>query len=410
MTASSQRAIARVFAARGFAWQDESSPDNAEEGIPVLDDEGQVVGYIERPEESERPEFSVLDDIAPLAAGERSELLRALEHAESRLIHTLLTTIDEAQEQWLMAADARIDSNKSTTLEREDLSGLSRRERAEISMRVAQAVLAEEIDFGVGVRAMINRMLELRRRLFADSLRLVVSFVLKRGQRLERTTGILRGALGLDKAIDRFESERGNAFSTYASWWVRHSVCRSETDFNAALRIPVHAAEEAVRYWRTQQQLWARAGVRPRPEEVLAEMGSKYTLQRLGAYRRRAAIAWLGGSARPGAAEDLLDADIPSTLEGGLSSTWVAVAMAAFAGHVAAYEASARGDRHSREIFNQRIVPKAANRAALRELGAEFGVSRERVRQLESMLLEKLKLRLIGKKVDVPPWRWSPAE
>lgn len=407
MSTSSQRALARVFAARGFAWQDEADLPAASEGTPLLDDEGQEVSHIERPREAQRTEYSMLESIEPLDADQRARVLQQLEQAENTLIHTLLTTVDEEHERWLMEEDERIDSNKSTTLEEADLTGLTRRERAEISMRVARAVLAQDVDFGPKVRAQIEEMLSLRRQIFADSLRLVVAFVLKRGQRLEPTTAILRGALGLDKAIDRFESERGNVFSTYANWWVRHSVTRSEMDFAAGLRIPVHAAEEASRFWYTQQKLWAQRGVRPSPREVLEQAGNKYSLQRLGAYRRRAAPATLGSADQLGPAEHILDCDVPSPIEGGLPSDWVAGALAKVRALVLRYEENARSDRHSVDIFAQRVLPRRTEMRTLRELGQEFDISRERVRQLEAQLLAYLRRRLFGLEEHLEPWRWS---
>ncbi|WP_181198491.1 sigma-70 family RNA polymerase sigma factor [Enhygromyxa salina] len=406
MTSSSQQAIARVLATRGFAWVGESALPNAVEGIPLLGDEGEQVGFVARPEDTQSDRYSMLDAIVPLESADRTRLFEVLEQSEFELIHRLLTTVDAQQEQWLLEADARIDSNHSTTLEEADLPGLSRRERAEISMRVARSVLAGEIDFGLEVRAMLDRILELRRRLFADSLRFVVSLVVRYGKRMDFTTGVLRGALGLDTAIDRFEPERRLQFSTYAGWWIRQSITRSSMDYAAALRIPVHASEEVSRFWRVQQELWAQRGSRPSDEEVRERASIKYSIERLGSYRRRARAAYLARGSQLGPAETILDDDVPSPMEGNPASGWVRGALDHLLAQIEDYERRRPSDGRWSAIVTRRVLRTQVEKSTLRELGEEFGVSRERIRQLEVTLLSFLSRRLFGEAEALPPWAW----
>jgi RNA polymerase primary sigma factor len=407
MTSPSQQAVARVLATRGFAWLGESSLPTASEGTPLLDDDGSRVGFVAPPMDSANTQFSMADGIVPLSAMERSRLFEALSQAEITLITALLTTVDEEQEQWLMETDARIDSNQSTTLEMEDLPGLSRRERAEISIRVARSVLAGEIDFGPEIRAMLDRVLELRRQLFSDSLRLVVVLVATHGQRMDFATGMLRGALGLDKSIDRFEPERGWQFSTYATWWISQHIRRSTMDFAEGLRIPVHAGEQTQRFWLVQHELWTQTGTRPSNEEVLAQTNIKYGMEKLGSYRRRAHVAWLKRGSQLGPAEAVLDSDIPSTIEGNPVGGWVSVAIERARAEVYAYESARPSDGRWYEIFERRILQERTDGGTLRELGKDFDITRERIRQLEAKLLSHLRHRLCRQTDECAPWNWS---
>lgn len=403
MTHPSQQAVARVLATRGFAWLGESALPAATEGTPLLDDSGNQVGFVAPPMDTKDTQFSVRDGIVPLSPAERSRLFEALVEAEIAMITALLTTGDKKQEQWLMDIDARIDSNQSTTLEIEDLPGLSRRERAEISMRVARSVLAGENDFGPAIRAMVNRVLELRQRLFSDSLRLVVHLVATHGQRMDFSMSMLRGALGLDKSIDRFEPERGLQFSTFATWWIRHHILRSLTDFAAAIRVPVHAVEQVQRFWRVQQELWAQTGMQPSNAEVLDQAHIKYGIEKLSGYRRRAHVAWLKRDSQIGPAESVLDSDILSPIEGSPASGWAKIAAERARAHVYVYERARPSDGRWCEIFERRILEE---RSTLRELGERFDISRERIRQLETLLLAHLQRHLCQRTGDCIPWKW----
>lgn len=410
MTRSSQQAIARVFATRGFAWVGESALPNVDQGIPLLDNEGQQVGFVAPPEDAQSNEYSMLDAIVPLETSDRVRLFEVLERTEVDLIRRLLTTADDQQEQWLLEADARIDSNHSTTLEEADLPGLDRRERAEISMRVARSVHAGEIDFGPEVRAMLDRVLQLRRQLFSDSLRLVVSLMARYGSRMNFATGVLRGALGLDKAIDRFEPDRGWQFSTYATWWIRHSITRSSMDFTVALRTPVHAIEGVSRFWRVRQELWAQRGTCPSDEEVLGQANIKFSIEKLGIYRRQAHVAHLTRGSQLGPAEVLLDGDIPSLIEGNPSSGWVRRAIDTLWAQVEDYERSRPSEGRWHAIATRRILRTQTTRNTLRELGEEFRLSRERIRQLEVRLASFLQRRLFRHAEYRHPWNWAPDE
>ncbi|EDM81670.1 DNA-directed RNA polymerase sigma subunit (RpoD) [Plesiocystis pacifica SIR-1] len=410
MTESRQRAVARVVELRGFAWHDEPALEPADEGTPLLDENGQQLGCVAVPDDAPSSEFSMADGIVALDSATRTRLFETLNLDEIELIRTLLTTVDEAQEQWLLEVDARIDSNLSSTLEESDLPGLSRRERAEISMRVARYVLAGDIDFGPEVRAMLDRILATRRRLFADSLRLVISLVHRYRKHMDFATGMLRGALGLDKAIDRFEPERGWQFSTYATWWIRQNITRSSMDFATALRVPVHAAEQTTRFWMVQQELWSQTGVRPTDEEVLNQANFKFSIERLGDYRRHARTAHLTRRDQLGAAEAILDSDIPSLLEGNPASGWVRAAIDHATAQVDDKEHSrpSRGRWHA--IFSRRILGDQIQNNTLRELGEEFDITRERIRQNEAKLIDFLARRLFRGQEHLPPLAWGPSD
>jgi RNA polymerase primary sigma factor len=129
----------------------------------------------------------------------------------------------------------------------------------------------EELDLGRRVRAGDARA---RTRLIERNLRLVVSVAKRyRGMGLPFEDLIQEGNPGLIKAAERFDPDRGNRFSTYATWWIRQAIGRAFDDKGRAIRLPVHTGEKARKTARTHNELSAQLGREPTHEEVAEKLG-----------------------------------------------------------------------------------------------------------------------------------------
>lgn len=117
---------------------------------------------------------------------------------------------------------------------------------------------------------------EARRKIIVSNLRLVVSIAKKYlyyGLPLQDL--IEEGNLGLMKAVDRYDPERGCKFSTYATWWIRQAVTRSLSNYGRTVRIPVYVTDNVARYKKVAEELYIKTGKQPEPEQVAEAMGIK---------------------------------------------------------------------------------------------------------------------------------------
>ena len=184
-----------------------------------------------------------------------------------------------------------------------------------------------------------------RRRLVEKNLRLVVSVAKRyRGMGLPFEELIQEGNIGLMTAVERFDPEMGDRFSTYATWWVRQAIGRAIADKGRVVRLPVHAGEKARKTARVRNALSAQLGREPTYEEVASEL--------------RESVEDEGASEMPdGVIRQMENARLIEAIEG-------------------------ITDRE-RHVLVRRYGLDGRESATLAELGEELGTTRERVRQLQ---------------------------
>jgi len=280
-----------------------------------------------------------------------------------------LLTIEEKPKK-VAAGESRIDPVQMYLKEIGQVSFLTANEEKELAKRI------EKGDD------------EARKRLAKANLRLVVSIAKRyvgRSPNLTLLDLIQEGNLGLFRAVEKFDWRRGYKFSTYATWWIRQAITRALADQARTIRIPVHMVETISKYTQVRRRLLQDLGREPLAEEIAAEMGIEvekvYHIQKIS-QETVSLETPVGDDEEDSVLAEFIEDEkaAPPSLEAGRKLLKERLK-----------EILVDLTPREQKILAMRFGLEDGVTHTLEEVGKEFGVTRERIRQIEAKALERIR-------------------
>lgn len=349
---------------------DEKLLDGMPEGIQELMKKG-------------KKEWAVTQDEVMSAIPNAEEDLELLDEVYTRFLTLGVDIVDTLEKENLFESEKKVEKkDKKASVSLSEISDDSIRMYLNEIGRVELLSSEEEITLGKRIRAWDQ---ESRKKLAAANLRLVVSIAKKY---MWRGLGLLdliqEGNVGLFRAVDKFDPDKGFKFSTYATWWIRQWVTRAIADQARTIRVPVHMIETINKFTHTYRRLTQELTREPLMEELATEldMDIRKVRQIMRISQDILSLDAPVGSEEDTSLWDFIEDDKNPTPDNQTNMNLLKDNL---------YEMLDFLTPRERKIIIMRFGLNWGDVHTLEEVGKEFGVTRERIRQIEAKTLEKLK-------------------
>ena len=295
---------------------------------------------------------------------------KGLDHVTELLGRSLISIGQEEEENIDTQESTYYDEDEPIKLYMKDIGKVPLLDAEEETKLAKQASLGDE---------------EARRRLAEANLRLVVSVAKHyNGCGLALLDLIQEGNLGLMKAVEKFDYTKGYKFSTYATWWIRQAVTRAIADQSRTIRIPVHMVENMNRIIRKSRSMVQELGREPQPEEIAAEMNMPVDRVReiLKISQEPVSLETPIGEEEDSHLGDFIQDDNVPVPSDAAAFTLLKEQLVEVLGTLTERE---------QKVLRLRFGLDDGRARTLEEVGKEFNVTRERIRQIEAKALRKLR-------------------
>ena len=282
--------------------------------------------------------------------------------------------------------DSEIGKNAEIDVDDSDVKGIVMDDPVKVYLKeigkVPLLTAEEEIELAMRIA---NNDIEAKKRLEEANLRLVVSIAKRYGGRgMQFLDLIQEGNLGLIKAVEKFDYTKGFKFSTYATWWIRQAITRAIADQARTIRIPVHMVETINKVKKTNSILLHKNGREPTPEEIAAELGMSVDKVReiLRVAQEPVSLETPIGEEEDSHLGDFIPDEDALAPADAASQSLLKEALNSVLKTLTPREA---------KVLTLRFGLDDGHPKTLEEVGAEFNVTRERIRQIEAKALRKLR-------------------